>query len=543
MKDSISEINVVRKDFRKVDIKFALAYPSGYQVGMSCLGFHTLYAMLNARPDVACERVFNSRDAPSFSVESRQPLGNFDIIGFSLQFETDYTNVLRMISNAGIPLRSSDRGSNHPLIIAGGPCALENPKPLSEYVDLFLLGDAEPVLDDLLDTYLEGNLSRQNLETLSELPGIYVPRFSKEPVKRSWCKSLEEAYRPVTQVVPQIEDDSPLMPVFGKTLLLEISRGCEWGCRFCLIGYTGRPMRGLSMKTALSTIEEGVERSGVGKVTLIAPSLSGYKDLVDLCWSIVNSGLELSVSSLRVDNVSEELLDALAKGGQRTATLAPEAGTERLRETQNKGFSDDEVFFAAEMIRERLQNLKMYFILGLPTEEQADLEGIVNLASRIGSLGFPSQGVRLSINPFVPKPHTPFMWEPQPPIEYFRRGLKFISSKLGRNPRISIEGLDPRWGAIEALLSLGNNSVGKAIELSSLYGGGLGAWRRALKETKISIREVVGTERDLEAVYPWDIVNVGVNREFLLAERDKAYEGRVTAPCSIKCSKCGLNCN
>jgi hypothetical protein len=302
-------------------------------------------------------------------------------------------------------------------------------------------------------------------------------------------------------------------------------------------------MRNLSMKTALSTIEEGVERSGVRKVTLIAPSLSGYKDLVDLCWSIVNSGLELSVSSLRVDNVSDELLEALAKGGQRTATLAPETGTDRLREAQNKGFSNDEVFSAAEMIRGRLQNLKMYFILGLPTEEEADIDGIVDMASRIGSLGFPSQGVRLSINPFVPKPHTPFMWEPQPSIEYFRKGLKFISSKLGRNPRISIEGLDPRWGVIEALLSLGDNSIGRAIELSSLYGGGLGAWRRALRETDISIREVVGTERSPEAVYPWDIVNIGVNREFLLTERDNAYEGRMTPPCDTKCSKCGLKCN
>lgn len=543
MKEGISEINAIRKDFRKVDVRFALAYPSVYQVGMSCLGFHTLYAMLNARPDVACERLFNSGDAPPFSVESRQPLRNFDIIGFSLQFESDYTNVLRMISNGRIPLHSSERDASHPLIIAGGPCALENPEPLSEYIDLFLLGDAEPILGDLLDTYLEGNLSRQNLETLSELPGVYVPRFSKESVKKIWCKSLEEAYRPVTQVVPQVEEDSPFMPVFGKTLLLEISRGCEWGCRFCLIGYTGRPMRNLDMKTALSTIEEGIERSGVRKVTLIAPSLSGYKDLVNLSWSIVNSGLELSVSSLRVDNVSDDLLDALAKGGQRTATLAPEAGTERLREAQNKHFSDDEVFSAAETIQERLQNLKMYFILGLPTEEPPDLEGIVNLAGRIGSLGFPSQGVRLSINPFVPKPHTPFMWEPQPPIEYFKRGLNFISSKLGRNPRISIEGLDPRWGVIEALLSLGNNSVGKAIELSALYGGGLGAWRRALKETKISIREVVGTERNPEVKYPWNIVNVGVKREFLLAERDKAYEGRMTPPCSVNCSKCGLKCN
>ena len=543
MKNGISEINVVRKDFRKVAIKFALAYPSGYQVGMSCLGFHTLYAMLNMRPDVACERVFNSKKDPPFSVESRQPLGSFDIIGFSLQFETDYTNVLRMISNSGIPLHSSDRGANHPLIIAGGPCALENPKPLSKYIDLFILGDAEPVLDDLLDTYLESNLSRLNLETLSELPGIYIPKFSKEPVKKVWCKSLEKAYRPITQVIPQVENGSNLMPVFGKSLLLEISRGCEWGCRFCLIGYTGRPMRNLSMKTALSTIEEGVERSDVRKVTLIAPSLSGYKDLVDLCWSVVNSGLELSVSSLRVDCVSDELLEALAKGGQRTATLAPEAGSERLREVLNKGFSDDDIFHAAEMIQERLQNLKMYFILGLPTETQADLEDIVNMASRIASRGFPSRGVRLSVNPFVPKPHTPFVWEPQPSIDYVRKGIKFISSKLKRNPRISIEGFDPRWGAIEALLSLGDNTVGKAIELSAFYGGGLGAWRRALKETKISIKKVVGTKKAPEELYPWDIVNIGVNREFLLAERDKALEGTMTPPCNIKCSKCGLKCN
>lgn len=526
-----------------MDVKFALAYPSGYQVGMSCLGLHTLYAMLNARPDVACERVFNSKKDPPTSIESRQPLRSFDIIGFSLQFETDYINVLRMISNAGIPLRSRDRGANHPLIIAGGPCALENPAPLSEFVDLFVVGDAEPVLDNLLDIYLEGNLSPRNLETLSELPGIYVPKFFSEPVKRVWCKNLEEAYRPITQIIPQVWDESPLMPVFGKSLLLEISRGCEWGCRFCLIGYTGRPMRNLSVKTALSTIEEGVERSGVRKVTLIAPSLTGYKDLVDLSWSIVNLGLELSVSSLRVDCISDELLEALAKGGQRTATLAPEAGTERLREVLNKGFSDDDIFYAVEMIQEKLQNLKMYYILGLPTETQADIEGIVNMANRIGSLGFPSQGVRLSINPFVPKPHTPFAWEPQLSLDYLRKSTKYINSKLRKNPRINVEGFDPRWGAIEAILSLGNNTIGKTIELSAFYGGGLGAWRRALKETKISIEKLVGTKRNPDAVHPWEVVNVGVDKEFLLDERNKAFAGKMTPACSIKCSKCGLNCN
>ena len=542
MKLGVPEINVIRKDFRKVDIRFALAYPSGYQVAMSCLGFHTLYEMLNTRPDVACERVFSSV-SPPLSIESGQSLVNFDIVGFSLQFETDYTNVLRMISNAGIPLRSSKRGADHPLIIAGGPCVLENPEPLSEYIDLFIVGEAEPVLDELLDVYIEGNLSRSNLEALSELPGVYVPGYSKEPVKRVWCKTLEEAYRPITQVVPQVEDGDPLMPVFGKSLLLEISRGCEWGCRFCLIGYTGRPMRSLNVKTALSTIEEGVERTGVRKVTLIAPSLSGYRDLVELCWSIVNSGLELSVSSLRVDCVSEELLDALAEGGTRTATLAPEAGTQRLREVVNKSFGDDEIFSAAEMIQEKLQNIKMYFILGLPTETMEDVEGIVSLAERIGSLGFPSRGVRLSINPFVPKPHTPFMWEPQPAVEYVRKCRNLISSRLKRNPRISIEGFDPRWGAIEALLSLGDSSVGRAIGLASNYGGGLGAWRRALKEAEIIIGEIVGVERDPDAVYPWDTVDIGIGKEFLLAEREKAYRGETSPPCSIKCSKCGLNCN
>ncbi len=542
MRRDIPEINAIRKDLRKVDIRFALAFPSGYQVAMSCYGFHVLYAMLNARSDVACERVINSGNQSPYSLESRQQLRDFDVVGFSLQFETDYTDVLRMISNAGIPLRSIDRKANHPLIVAGGPCVSENPEPLSEYIDLFVVGDAEPVLDDLLDTYLEGNLSRQNLETLAELPGIYAPRYSEEPVKRVWCKSLEEAYRPTMQVIPQVEEDSPFMPVFGKSLLLEISRGCEWGCRFCLIGFTGRPMRNLSMKTALSAIEEGVERSGVKKVTLIAPSLSGYRDLVDLCWSIVNSGLEISVSSLRVDCISDELLEALAKGGQRTATLAPEAGTDRLRTVLNKGFSDDEIFSAAEAIQQKLQNLKMYFILGLPTETSADLEGIVDLASRIGSLGFPSRGVRLSINPFVPKPHTPFMWEAQPSIEYIRKATNLISSKLKGNPRVSMEGFDPRWGAIEALLSLGGADVGKVIELSSLYGGSLGAWRRALNETRISLKDIINRERDPEAFYPWDKVDVGVSKTFLLKERENAYREIMTPNCSIKCSKCGLNC-
>jgi len=520
----VPEINAIVKDWRRVDLRIALCYPNIYRVGMTGLAVQLLYALFNAREDVACERFFFPTNSEQIlSLESGQPLKKFDVVAFTLQYEEDYVNVVRMLLNSGIEPRAEQRKLEDPLVIAGGPCASENPLPLSDFFDFFFIGEIEPVLGRLIDC-LKG-VSRERIADFVDLPGVYVPSLSVRRVKRVWVEDLDRAPHPVAQIIPMVDEKSLYMPIFGKSFALEAVRGCGRRCRFCLIGFTGRPKRERSLKKLHEIIEEGIKYTPVRKVALIGAGLSDYSKLEEVCEMIISHNLEVSISSLRVESITESLANLLVKGGQRTITIAPEAGTFCLRESVNKRVSDEAIINAARTaFQAGFRNIKLYFIIGLPRESHEDIEAIADLTKKIADQGFGLKSVRLAVNPFVPKPHTPFQWEPYAAIEYLRRCMKLIRRRLAMDYRIEIEGTDPRNSQIQALLSLGNKEVGRAVEIVARLGNGLGAWRRALNTTKLNLKSYIYQRRSLDARLPWDIIDVGLNSRRLIQEFSEAHK-------------------
>jgi len=516
----IPEANAVKKDWRKVQLRVALCYPNIYRVGMTGLPIKLLYYLMNTREDIACERFFTpTRDEPLLSLESRQPLKRFDVVAFSLQYEWDYANVLKILSDSGIPLKSVERGESHPLVIAGGPCSTENPLPLSPYIDLFVIGEAEEVLDGILDSVIEQG--RGCLEDLAGCRGVYVPSLD-ERAERVWVRRLDDAPHPTAQVVPLVGGRSPYMTVFGRTIDVEATRGCGRGCRFCLVGHTYRPMRFRTLKRLEEIVDEAKKYTPAEKLSLIGAALSDHPRLEELCRHAIESGLKLSISSIRPEAVSEELAKLLARGGQRRVTIAPDAATERLRETIHKGMEDQTIIEAAKtLLDEGVRRLKLYFIIGLPGERPEDIDAIAELARRIADLGYGVDSIHLSINPLVPKPHTPFQWAPFPDLKYVKNCIKRIRKLLSGDRRIKIGGLDPRRAQIQALLSLGGPELGPVIEEASRLGGGLGAWRKAIRKHGISLEKYLGP-KPLDSEFPWDIIGVSLNRKFLISKFEKA---------------------
>ena len=510
-KPIIPESNVIQKNWSKVDLKIALCYPNVYRAGMTGLPIRLLYALLNSREDVACERFFiPTRNEKLVSLESQRPLKDFDVIAFSLQYEEDYINVLRILLESGIPTRRKDRVEKGPLIIAGGPCATENPEPLADYIDLFVIGDAEPILNELIEKIKELRNPMRRIEEFADLNGIYVPKIHNSP-RRVWIRNLDDAPHPLAQQVPLVDARSPYMPIFGKTLVVEVARGCNRGCKFCLIGHISRPKRERSPKRLEEIIEEGTYYTPVNKISLIGAGLSDYSKIEDLCEYVVSQGWKISIPSLRPDRVTERLAKAISKGGQRTVAIAPEAGTQRLRNAIMKGLSEEQIIDAAKILREcGIRRIKLYFIIGLPNETYDDIEAIINLSKKVAELGYGNKSVHISINPLIPKPHTPFQTEPFASLEYIRGCLKLIKSKLSGDPRFVISGMDPRHAQIQAALSLGDRKLGRAVELAARYGGGLGAWRKALNETNIRLDDYLRRKSSEERL-PWSHIQIDLN--------------------------------
>jgi len=523
----VLEVNVVRKDWRKVRLRFAFIYPNVYRVGMSSFATQLLYFLLNSRENVVCERCFlpYQRRATPVSLESGRNLREFDVVGFSLQFETDYVNVVDILRRSGIPLHSKDRSKNNPLIIAGGPCAWENPEPISNFIDLFIIGDAEAILGRLIDLFQDIKDPRENLEVFADIEGVYVPSLSRHSVKRAWIKRLDDCPHPVAEIIPQVDENSPFAPVFGKSFLLEVVRGCNRGCRFCLIGFQNRPMRARSFKILKDLVEEGTKFSQVRKVSLIGSAISDHPGFEDVCWYIVDSGFELSVPSLRVDGFSESIAEALVKGGQKTVTFAPEAGTFRLRKAVRKPFTEEQILTAIAMAKKcGIKNVKLYFVIGLPGEDRDDLQGIVDLIRKVLNLGYSPSELHVSFTPFIPKPHTPFQWLPQLPLKEINERLKFVVKNLKGFGLNYVDYLDPKWAKIQAALSLGDRKLGKIIEYVAEHGGSLGAWRKAQKAFNINLTDYSDRVKAFEEELPWSHIDVGVNKNFLIKECEKGLE-------------------
>jgi len=576
------EQNSVAKDPKSVDVRFALAFPDVYEVGMSHLGSLILYEVLNGRGDVGCERVYapwpdmedllRRKGWPLFTLESFSALGEFDIVGFSLQYELSYTNVLAMLDLAGIPLRASQRTPVHPLVIAGGPCAMA-PEPLADFVDAFALGDGEEMVLDIVDAYKEwkraGGSREALLRALAAVDGVYVPSLyrveyredgrvsSVEPadpsvprvVKRRVLRSLEAVPVPVKPIVPLIA------PVHDRAMV-EIFRGCTQGCRFCQAGMLYRPVRERELDTLDAAAREVLRRSGYDEVSLVSLSSADYTRIEELVRSLVSAnpcGARISLPSLRVDSYSVGLAEMVGSSAKSGLTLAPEAGSQRMRDAINKKVTEDQVLEAARAaFGAGYSHVKLYFMIGLPYETDEDVLAIADLAYKVRQAGRDlgrRPTVVVSVSGFVPKPHTPFQWEPAVVPEELARRQRLLKSAL-RGPGLEYRYHDVAVTQLEAVLSRGDRRLGKAVELAYAKGCRFDAWPDMVNREKwLSAISEAGLDpafyahrvRERDEVLPWDHVSSGVRKSFLWDEKEKA-ERRVTTPdCrGALCHGCGV---
>jgi radical SAM family uncharacterized protein/radical SAM-linked protein len=571
----------VLKDWSQVHLKFALAFPDVYEVGMSHLGLQILYHILNASPDIACERVFapwpdmenllRDRNLPLCSLESSRPLKEFDLLGFSLQYELHYTEVLTMLDLAGIPSRATDRDEKDPLVIGGGPCAL-NPEPLADFFDFFVLGDGEEVIleicREIIASRQKGEIKEELLNRLSTLEGVYIPSFFRpeyEPDGRiKQIVPLKKDYSAVVRRVIQDLDRGafpshpilPFMEVIHDRLNIEVARGCTRGCRFCQAGMIYRPLRERSPRQISQLVKAGLESTGYDEVSLLSLSTGDYSCIEPLLSSILDQTREervaISLPSLRVETLTSSLIQQI-QGVRKTGfTLAPEAGTERLRKVINKGNTEEDLLSTIQRVfSESWRLVKLYFMIGLPTEEEEDLRGIVSLCQKALRVARQSKGsaqINVSISTFVPKAHTPFQWEPQSSTEEVQRKHHFLREKLERHG-LRFKWADPRLSLLEGVLARGDRRLGKALEIAQALGSRLDGWgehfRYELWEEAFSR---VGVDpsfylrrRMLDETLPWDHLESRVTKYFLQEEKKRALEGAQTPDCrNASCNGCGV---
>jgi radical SAM family uncharacterized protein len=558
-----SEIGTIRKQW-KGRIKVALVYPNTYHVGMSNLGFQTVYDLLNKIDHVVCERSFLPDDSgPAagriVAIESGRPISDFDIIAFSVSFENDYPNLLTILDRAGIPLRSDDRGTPHPLVIAGGIAFFSNPEPVSPFIDCFLIGEAEAILPRFFDIALPDLLSQDKrtcLKTLARnVTGAYVPAFYSttynpdgtvcaiEPlidvpvkIERVYMKDLSN----VTTCSAIITTDT----TFDSTFLIEVGRGCPHGCRFCSTGFVYRPPRFRSFSLLDKCLQQGA--SMTDKIGLVGAAVSDLPDINKLCGQALEKDTRISFSSLRADTLSPELISILRQNKVKTATIAPDAGSERMRKVINKGITEEDVLNAAEnLVAGGIPNLKLYFMIGLPTETMDDVEAIVLLCKQIKHRFLKSSRIRkrigeitVSLSSFIPKPFTPFQWIPMDEVRSLKKKIKKIKDGLKRVANVRVHSDIPRWAYIQALLSSGDRKVAQILLLANQNRGN---WPKTLKASPVNPDFYVHRERSLNELLPWDFIDNGINKSFLKEEYKRALQGKTSPPCPIEsCNICGV---
>src|SRR5574341_616292 len=542
------EQGTVRKDWGgKVSI--ALVYPNAYAVGMSNLGFQTIYRHLNAIADIVCERVFmpdpvdveehRRTGIPPLSLESQRPLADFHLVGFSVTYEGDFINVLRLLRLSGIPLRPSDRAAHHPLILMGGVCAFSNPEPIAPFMDFIVVGEGEELVVELMAAYRNGYRDRDGfLSALAAIEGIYVPeRYDvayaldgtiAAVAPRSGAPALVtkrrlrnvNAFETIATVkTPNAE--------YGHMALLEVGKGCGRGCRFCLEGQVYRPVRHRSVEALRATVS-ALAAGGEKRVGLVGACVSDYPWIGELLKIVDEHGLELSISSIRADSLTPDLVAALARGGHRTLTIAPEAGTERLRRAIRKAISDEQVLTACDLVRAHgIPNLKTYFMLGQPTETDEDVDAIPRLAELmlerlrvLDSAGHPFGRLTLSISSFVPKPWTPFQWAPFDGAESLQAKLETVKRGVRRFSNVRVLHENPREAALQSLLARGDRRVGEFLALAAGFDGD---WRRALREWDGDPAFYTTRARSVDERLPWDHFDVGVKKANLVREWERSF--------------------
>ena len=510
------EKNIFEKNYKRVDLRFALAYPNIYRTAMSSLGYTILYDCINQREDTWCERVIFPNVK---SIESKTSLKHFDIVSFTLQFEEDYFNVLKMLHDSEIPLKRKDRSENDPLIIAGGPCATANPMPLSDYIDVFIVGEGEYVINDFIDCYL--NSQDRDLRKFLDLDGIYIPEYDNR-TKIVTVEDMDDAYH-ITQPVLSKSDDENYQSVFNNSIMLNVSRGCTRGCRFCMAGYLYRPMRQTSCEKLIDIAIENRKNTGLNKVTLIGAAVSDYGDLKNLIDGLEKEGFQISTPSLRIESITKETLHTLKKSGLKTITLAPES-IDRLRKVVNKHILEKQIFTVIKNAVELNFKIKLYFLIGLPGETHEDIIELCEYMKKIADMHTNIKNVKFSINPVIPKPHTPLQWEPYN-FKDIKKKTRYIQKEM-KNYNIKCE--SPKKGLIQYTLSCGNRQVGELIEKTLVKSPTLKEWKQ------------LSPDYDIDDKLPWSNIDVGVNEKFLKTEHRRLKNLKQTPWCETSpCYNCG----
>lgn len=582
------EINSVVKDKSKVDVRFAFCFPDTYEIGMSHLGMKILYSLFNQREDIWCERVFapwidfeevmRKNGIPLFALESRDPVKDFDFIGFTLQYEMSYTNILNMLDLAGVPLKSCDRKDLSPLVVVGGPCVC-NAEPLAEFVDLFFLGEGEEVDLEVIDLYKKhkkrGSSKEEFLREAAKIEGVYVPSLydvtynedgtvkaitakdgAPKTIKKRIINDMDKSYYPDKFVVPFIE-------IVHDRAVQEVFRGCIRGCRFCQAGFIYRPVREKSFETANAQAKCLCENTGYDEISLSSLSTSDYRELEPLLnnmlsWTEQNN-ISIALPSLRIDNFSEELLQKINHVRKSGLTFAPEAGTQRLRDVINKNVTEEEILSTCKTaFKGGYTSVKLYFMMGLPTETDEDIKGIADLGQKIVDMYYgmenrpkgKSVSVSISVSVFVPKPFTPFQFEPQISKAEMERRQVYLKSCI-KTRKIDLSTHDSSTSFLEGAFARGDRRLAKVLETAFKKGCkfdswnecfDLEKWEEAFFECGIDPKFYTERQRSFCEINPWEHLDYAVTKDFLIKENKTAHNGKTTPNCREKCSACGANC-